>query len=81
MLLYRSDSRTFEFFCSFFYWAPLHSPAASPVPTPLPTLTRLDDGERHGVVPNQIVADLASTPPPPLRQDEQATAQISEQVR
>ena len=51
------------------------------MPTPLPTLTRLDDGERHGVVPNQIVADLAAKPPLPLRQDEQATAQILKQVR
>ena len=48
---------------------------------PSHTFTRLDDGERHGVVPNQIVADLAAKPPPPLRQDEQATAQIFEQVR
>ena len=54
---------------------------ASPVPTPLPTPTRLDDGERHGVVANQIVADLAAKPPPPLRQDEHETAQILNQVR
>ena len=81
MLLYRSDSRTSESMFLLVLLLPLRSPAASPVPTPLLTLTRLDDGERHGVVADQIVANLAAKPPLPSRQDEQASAQILNQVR